>query len=578
MRRQHRLLTQFIVAIALLAILYAPLAASDYDTRFDAAMQAYQEAHYDQAASAFRNLATSNGHNNRVTVSYFMWAQSLLKQRNYDQVLDVASELIRLYPGSSYIDDAHYVKAEAYFGLEEYVECADELIWVAENGSHEQLQERARDHLRDLSRLRFSDRQRRTLSEHASHAAIQRIILGLTEQTLSDQGLVIGAVLPLSGPDSDMGTAMKQGIEYALKRWKQDTNLPVFLSIHDSRSSAYATAQIARDMLELEQVSMIVCAGSEGIVTACASQASAKQIPCLILNPQTYSLTTLGESVFQLYPDRQTEGEALAKYAVESLGLRTFAILASATDQGKELTNGFIETVKNHGGETLIQEWFYPGSLDFDGQFMRIRDRGWGIMETEKPDTQTVVEEEAPQDSIWAYLQNGEVLKTEKMNGEDSLEVPVTAFDGFLIVPDPGDVNVLAPQYTYYNFDSQLIGSQDWDYQDTFDKNRNYVNGIVYSEDVFWDPDRPFDVEWVSDFRVATGVTPLQDHIRGYDGLTWMLGAIRSAKDTPDKLLRALVRHDQFQGKGGTYHFQDRMNMSVSIVRYDRGIRHLLYP
>jgi hypothetical protein len=259
-----------------------------------------------------------------------------------------------------------------------------------------------------------------------------------------------------------------------------------------------------------------------------------------------------------LYPDRHTEGEALAKYAVESLGLRTFAILAAATDQGKELTNGFIETVKNHGGETLIQEWFYPGSLDFDRQFMRIRERGWGIMETEKADTGAVLQQEAPKDSIWAYLQNGEVLKMEKMGAEDSLEVPVTAFDGFLIVPDPGDVNVLAPQYTYYNFESQLIGSREWDYQDAFEKNRNYVNGIVYSEDAFWDPDQSFDVKWVSDFRVAAGVTPLQDHIRGYD--------------------RTLAKHDQFQGKGGTYHFEDRMNVAVSIVRYDRGVRHLLYP
>lgn len=569
-----------LISIALIALLSSlSLAASQTEMNFNRALQAYEEARFTDAASIFRELAFPDRPHPKVTASHLMWARSLLKQHSFDQALDAAASLSEKYPASSYNDDAHYIRAEAFFGLMEYINCAAELITVIEEGTDNRLQDKARDHLQSLSKSLLTERQRRSLSERAALSSTRRIVLGLEETILADQGLVIGVVLPLTGPDAAVGLGLKQGIEFALNQWKNTSKLPVFLSIHDSKSSAYATAQIARDLLELEKVSMILCAGNEGIVTACASQSDAKHIPCLILNPQTYSLTTLGESVFQLYPDRRTEGEALARYAVETLGLRTYAVLASATDQGKEMANGFAETVEKHGGEILIQEWFYPGSLDFDVQFTRIRERGWGIFEAAQPDTEEVPEEEqAPEDSIWAYLVNGEILDMEEMDAEDSLEIPIDVYDGFLIVPDPDDVDVLAPQFVYYNFNSQLIGSRDWDYEDAFETNRNYLSGIVYSSDVFWDPDYSFDVEWISDFRIATGATPEQPQIMGFDGTMWLLNAIRNDDDSPEELRQRLFDQPQFRGKGGAYNFNERMNISVPIAKYTRGRRHLLYP
>lgn len=554
------------------------VSASEIESRFADALKAYQAAHYAEAAQAFHEIASARDRNTRITSSLYLWARSLLKEQNYDGALNAATQLVQRYAMSSYLDDAHYLRGEAYFKLGEYVSCADELIWIAENSADQRMVARARERLRDLCRFCFSDRERRSVSTHASKASTQRLILGLTEKSLADQGIVIGAILPLTGPESGMGVAARQGLEYALKRWKDTSKLSVFLSVQDSRNSAYVTAQLTRDLLELEQASVILCAGSEGIVTACASQANARQVPCVILNPQTYSLTTLGESVFQLYPDRRTEGEALAAYAVETLGLHSFAVLAAATDDGKELANGFSETVTKLGGEALIQEWYYPGSLDFKMQFSRIREWGWGLTVANDSDSTAVVESQDPQSSQWAYLVNGEILTTKESDSDDSLDVPVTAYDGFFIAPDPGDVNALAPQYVYYNFDAQLLGSRDWDYEDTFDKNRNYLSGIVYSEDVFWDPDHSADRKWADEFRATAGVAPTIEHIRGYDAMTWLLGAVTKSGVSPSELPQLLAQRRRYQGKGGTYKFYERLNVSVSIAKYDKGTRQLISP
>ena len=554
-------------------------ASTPVEIQFQDALTAYQEARYQEAAAAFQTLALPKNPHAKISVSHLMWARSLLKLHQYDQVLDAALQLIEKYPASDYSDDARYVRAEAYFKLQEPINCAQELIYTIETSNDDKLINKSRNHLKNLCLTTLNDRERRTLSNKATRTSTKRIILGLDPNNLADQGIVIGAVLPMSGTNSQMGLSMKTGIEFALSQWQENHQIPVFLSVHDSRNSPFYTAQIARDLIQLEQVSMILCAGDEGVVTACGTISDAHQIPCLILNPQTHIMTDMGEMVFQLYPDRNTEGQALARYAVETLGLRTFAVLAPATDSGREMADGFIETVKHHGGEVHIQEWFYPGSLDFEKQFTQIRQRGWDIMETTKSDSEAVEDtSEVIEATQWSTFINGEVLDIEEIDAEDSLNIPVDAFDGFLIIPDSSDVNVLAPQYVFYNFDSQLIGSHDWNYGDTFQKNRNYLTGIIFSSEVFWDPIRSFDQEWISDFRVATSQSPEKHHIMGYDGMTWTLSAVITANDQTSDVIERLIQTTQFQGKGGLQIFKNRVNEAVSIVKYQRGRQWLLYP
>jgi ABC-type branched-subunit amino acid transport system substrate-binding protein len=555
------------------------MADTSIETQFLDALTAYKEARYQEATTAFHSLAFSKTPHTKISASHLMWARSLLKHQQYDQALDAAMQLIEKYPASDYTDDARYARAEAYYKLQEPINCAQELIIAIESSDDNDLIDKSQSHLRNLSLILLNDRERRTLSHKATLTSTKRIILGLDPANLAEQGIVIGVVVPMSGSDSHIGLSIKAGVEFALTQWKENHQIPVFLSVHDSRNSPFYTAQIVRDLIQLEQVSIILCAGDEGVVTACGTISDAHRIPCLILNPQTHIMTDMGELVFQLYPDRNTEGQALARYAVETLGLRTFAVLAPATDSGREMADGFVQTVKHHGGEVHIQEWFYPGSLDFEKQFTQIRQRGWDIMEAAKSDSEDVVDTtEVIKDTQWSTFIEGEVLDIEEMDAEDSLNVPVDAFDGFLIVPDSSVVNVLAPQYVFYNFDSQLIGSHDWDYGDSFQKNRNYLTGIIFSSEMFWDPARSFDQEWISDFRVTTNQSPEKYHIMGYDGMTWTLNAVITASDQPADIIDRLIQTTQFQGKGGLQMFNNRVNEAVSIIKYQRGRQWLLYP
>jgi ABC-type branched-subunit amino acid transport system substrate-binding protein len=511
----------------LIVISSGVLQAADYEAQFQKALEDYEAGHYQVAETEFKQLALSEIEHPKMSVSFLMWARALLKQHNYNQVLEVTAQLLAKFPESSYIDDAHYMRGEAYFDSGKPLECADELIWVITKGTDERLVERAKGHLKSLCQSMLSERERRELVAQVDNLAVQRIILGLEDTNLSEDGINIGVVLPLSGPDSDLGVDIKQGIEYAISQWKLKNDFPIGLTFYDSQGSAFEAARISNDILDFEQVGMILSAGEEGVVTACATQAVSKHVPCLVLNPQTYSFSSLGEEIFQLYPDRGTEGEALAEYAVRDLGLRTFAVMTPANRSGEEIARGFIETVNKLGGKVLVQEWFYPGSVNFEKQFVHIREHGLDMMTASTPDTTSISAMEAPIDSIWANMPNGEVLDT-KVSIDDSVDLPVDAYDGFFIAANPGDVNILAPQYAFYNFSTQLLGSHDWDNQESFQKNRDYISGMVFTTDVYWDPLLLSNSEWMNEFRDSTGQSPNEVNIMGYDGMRWVLSAIDS--------------------------------------------------
>ena len=514
--------------------------ATEYEAQFQQGLDDYKAGRFQKAVAEFRELALSETAHSKVSASLLMWARSLLKQDEYNQVLEVTSQLLSKFPGSSYVDDAHDVRAEAYFELKKPMDCAEELIWVIDNGTDERLVERAQNHLISL-RLTLSERERHSLAAHTNSISTQNLIsFGKTENPYWGQGLSIGVLLPLSDSKlsidtiglyqlgNELGSDLYQGIEFAYKEWKKTSNIAVSLFFDDSRGSTYETAKVTQGMLESDNVSMILCAGDEGTVIACATQAASKHIPCLILNPQTYPLSSLGEEIFQLYPDRRTEGEALGKFSVNNLGLRRFAIIAPATNEGTEIAGGFLQTVNGFGGKVLAEEFYYPGSVNFEKQFVHIRRLGWDIMKASNPDTFAITTEGTLTDSIWANMANGEVLDIKSEYSDESFDTPISTYDGFFIVADPGDLNILAPQYAFYNFSTQLLGSHDWDKQDSFQKNRNYISGMVYSTNVFWDPMLVSNSEWINDFRNSTGQMPNENSIMGYDGMRWVLKAIDS--------------------------------------------------
>ncbi|NQU04983.1 MAG: hypothetical protein HQ568_02740 [Calditrichaeota bacterium] len=71
---------------------------------------------------------------------------------------------------------------------------------------------------------------------------------------------------------------------------------------------------------------------------------------------------------------------------------------------------------------------------------------------------------------------------TETREEIDSLEIPLSVYDGFLLVVEPGAVEIIAPQFARYNIKTQLLGDENWADSESHYRIRNYINGIVYAE------------------------------------------------------------------------------------------------
>jgi ABC-type branched-subunit amino acid transport system substrate-binding protein len=83
-------------------------------------------------------------------------------------------------------------------------------------------------------------------------------------------------------------------------------------------------------------------------------------------------LSTLGPYIFSDSMTNEMQGRAIARYAVEKLGLKKFAILAPQDVYGQTLADQFQKTVQAMGATVMAQQTYLPGSTDFKKQLVAL--------------------------------------------------------------------------------------------------------------------------------------------------------------------------------------------------------------
>ena len=147
-------------------------------------------------------------------------------------------------------------------------------------------------------------------------------------------------------------------------------------------NAGYGKVPVLRDVSfqvgEGEVVAIIGPVRSETTVGA-AAVANCEEVVLITPTATETGLTDIGPYVFQLNVTPQTQGAAIAEYAIDQLGLRRFAVLAVSDSYGKDLANAFTSEAERLGGTILSQEWYYEGATDFGPQLTYIRNAGLAL-------------------------------------------------------------------------------------------------------------------------------------------------------------------------------------------------------
>jgi branched-chain amino acid transport system substrate-binding protein len=175
----------------------------------------------------------------------------------------------------------------------------------------------------------------------------------------------LGAVLPLTGEAALYGTAIQRGVELAYEQAQQDPKGPkVALTVLDSASDP---EKARRALDQLYDDGAIAVMGGVTSAEALAMIPAADQQGAILLSPSASlpQLTGISSNFYRIFPSDFAEGTVMAKYAYDTLRLKTAVILAKQETYAKGIQEVFADELKRKGGQILEQVDFPANTSDF---------------------------------------------------------------------------------------------------------------------------------------------------------------------------------------------------------------------
>ena len=374
---------------------------ADAEQAFQAAVQAYRGGAYRSAERQFDSVARAFPSSHRITAALVMRAKALFRlEENYEAVKAVRA-FLAAHPASLYVPDAEVVLARVYLRINREEEARDAALRAlhslpeAPSGRLEQEVEAVLDTALsavDLPALqtliaRTSGRRERgqlwrvvadrELSRGNARAAavaldsltaryagvvrpetIERIRSGHTGEAVR-----LGVLLPLmrgrgEEPRRLVGGEVYEGVLAAYDRFHAlaKPGPQISLEMRDTDREGGVAIDMARQLSADPAVVGILGPVFSNTTISAARVAAASRVPLVTPTANQNGIAALGEAVFQANPDYDQRGKAMARYAVQLLGLHVLATLSPSDTYAKFLADAFAREARALGAVVAAQE------------------------------------------------------------------------------------------------------------------------------------------------------------------------------------------------------------------------------
>jgi len=330
-------------------------------------------------------LATVEGYLSSEPEGRFNWAAQLLAGRcevrmgrGLAAVQRAIAVIDRYGDEGPMAAQAYYLMATANQEMGDGYEAARALVELLDREPELELANTAREHLRELLHGPVAYRAR-SLLMLARTTETQDTLKAMFPASVSQPTL--GLLIPQGKEEGGTGDQLQAGVQAELDEFQQTTGIAVNLEVRRTPDSAPLAVAEARNLIRNDGIWGLIAAGPEPLVVAAAVEAQAAGVPVILPGMRRPGLTALGPTTIQPEADWRREGEILAGYAIDSLRLRTFAIVAPYTDRGQETVTGFRSILADRDSTKLLAlEWYFPEEgVSLSGQFQRIRTLGFRL-------------------------------------------------------------------------------------------------------------------------------------------------------------------------------------------------------
>jgi ABC-type branched-subunit amino acid transport system substrate-binding protein len=580
-----------------LCLAVAPAVPDDAQTLFTRASEYYRLSQYDSCSAAIRVFLKTHGNDNAAEYLVPLLIESSVREKDFSLGQRLFQIYLKKYPNSAfmprlwYLDGVFLAKSEGYSAalaafsnalavgvssaldsltlanvqkICEKVLTADELEALSGRGDmHPRVVEVLKYYeivklfeTGQLVRAKEKAEQYLKTYDRAPHAAAVRDINNKAGD--AQRGVVqIGLLVPLSGYEAEIGKQIVQGAQLAFDQYAAASGAKMKLIICDTRGNMIETAKKTKELVYEHHAPVILGPVLSQDAVVAASILMEKDVVMLSPTANEDGIAGMGPYIFQMNVTLGTLGAKIARYAMDNLNIRDFAIIAPGNDYAAALSRGFRQEVEKSGREIVSEETYEPGTQDFKMQFDNLKTRL--LMRKQQ---RTPVEKSLAGDALPSPKTDAKLLAA-----DSSYEI-----GGIFLPAEAEDVAMLAPQAAFHRIKTQLLGSTGWHNPKVVVDGKEYVSSALFSSNL--PAGTGVEKGWAdfkSLYKGRFGVDPDRVAALGYDAASLIVAALRQAGTSASapQISQALSAIKGYKGASGPVSFDSgqRINTEASIIK-----------
>ncbi len=341
----------------------------------------------------------------------------------------------------------------------------------------------------------------------------------------------IGAFLSMTGATSAYGISASNAINLAADEANAGGGIDgkqIEVDIEDDESNTQQVPEAVNHLIKEHKVHALIAEPVSTRSMVAAPIAQQNQIVMISSASVKPELTMQGDYIFRACFISSTEGDAIAKFAVDHLKSKSAAIiLDDKNDYAVVLAGFFADSFKKRGGQIVSEQKYKANATELTAQINAIK--------TAAPDIVF-----APGFYTTAPLVASEVKKS--------------------------------------GIKSTLIGSDGWDSPNLLNNGGGPFEGVYFANHFWSGSDDPMVRKFIADYQAKYGVAPDALAATAYDAARMLFDAFKRAKSTESAAVRnALAQTKDFPGVTGKITLDSNRNAQVPVymLRIEGGKFHL---
>ena len=579
------------IGSAIIVALVLILPDSSYGSAiFDKAVNYYQAEKYDSTIILIRNYLRKHGKDPESERLVPLITEALVRRGDYGSAHRLITMFKQKFTTSSFIPRLNYVEGVAYAREEKFLNALtsfsaafeggisqvldsltlqntekicnqmtpDEFAIASTRGIHPRIMEVVLYHQivklvsvgQFVKAQNFAEDFRKTYPRSKYEMSLRNLVSSAKEKQKGT--LQIGILAPVSGEEAEIGKKIVQGAQLAIEQMGTQSGLTIKTIALDTKGSMVETAKRTRELMNEHMVPVIIGPVLSHTATVSAAALMGKQTVMVSPTATDDGIAALGKNIFQMNVTLGVLGRKIARYAIENLNIRDFAILAPSTPYGMIMAESFKEELRKKDVELVAEEYFEEGANDFKQQYLNIRSKLL-FRHLEK------LSMDRGQDF------KGRVSRADSIKYADS----TLSVGGLFIPADGEDVVMLAPQAYFHRVRTQLLGSNGWHNQRVVQDGKRYVANAIISSSFELDQSQKAWLNFKQAYKTRFNAEPDRIAALGYDAASIVLKSVQDAGDSPERIADALAKLQRFSGLSGMISFEsdDRANNEVTILK-----------